>query len=50
MVKAADRSPEAILAALKSGAYYASQAPEIYHVEIDGDFLNVETSPITHAW
>lgn len=50
MVKAADRSPEAILAALKAGTYYSSQGPEIYHVEIDGDFLNVETSPISHAW
>ncbi|AGT08558.1 CehA/McbA family metallohydrolase [Paracoccus aminophilus] len=50
MVKAAERSPEAILAALKAGAYYASQGPEIYHVEIDGDHLNVETSPISSAW
>lgn len=50
MVKAAENTPEAILAALKSGAYYASQGPEIRHVEIDGDWLNVETSPVNSVW
>jgi len=45
MVKATERSPEAILAALKAGQYYASQGPAIEHVERDGDFVNIETSP-----
>ncbi|MEO3388227.1 CehA/McbA family metallohydrolase [Mesorhizobium sp. CAU 1741] len=50
MVKATENTPDAILAALKSGAYYASQGPEIRHVEIDGDWLNVETSPVDSVW
>jgi hypothetical protein len=50
MVKARENSPEAILAALKSGAYYASQGPELHHIEIDAGHLNLETSPICRAW
>ena len=50
MVKAAKCNPDAILAALKANAYYASQGPEFYHIEIDGDHLNIETSPIASAW
>lgn len=50
MVKASENTPEAILAALKAGTYYASQEPEINHMEIDGDYLNIETSSITRAW
>ncbi|RST86980.1 phosphotransferase [Aquibium carbonis] len=50
MVKAEENTPEAILSALKAGAYYASQGPEIRHVEIDRDWLNVETSPVDSVW
>lgn len=50
MVKAPERSPDAILAALKANAYYASQGPEFHHIEIDGDYLNIETSAIASAW
>ena len=50
MVKAQANTPEAILCALKSGAYYASQGPDFHHVEIDGDFLNVEMSPVNTVW
>lgn len=50
MVKAEENTPTALLNALKNGAYYASQGPAIHHVEIDGDSLNIETSPIASAW
>jgi hypothetical protein len=50
MVKAETNTPEAILEGLKAGAYYASQGPDFLHVEIDGDFLNVETSPVSSVW
>ncbi|MCX5580083.1 CehA/McbA family metallohydrolase [Kaistia terrae] len=50
MVKATENTPEAILAALKSGAYYASQGPSIHHMEIDAGHLNIETSAIHRAW
>lgn len=45
MVKAAENTPEALLAALKSGAYYASQGPEIRDVARDGDDLVIACSP-----
>ncbi len=44
-VKAEELTPEALLAALKAGHYYASQGPEILSVERDGDKLHVETTP-----
>ena len=50
MVRAAERSPEAILAALKAGAFYASQGPQIRSVERDGNRLLVETTPVEEAY
>lgn len=50
MAKAQERTPQAILAALRSGAYYASQGPDIHHVEVGEDWLNVETSPVNSIW
>lgn len=46
-VKAEDNTPEAILAALKAGAFYSSQRPKIHHVEITDDEIIVECSPAT---
>lgn len=45
MVRADARDPDALLAALKSGAYYASTGADIHHAERHGDHLMVETSP-----
>jgi hypothetical protein len=45
MVKAAENTPEALLSALKRGAFYASQGPEIQGVARDGDMLEVTCSP-----
>jgi hypothetical protein len=50
MVRAAERSPEAILAGLKAGAFYASQGPQIHRIERDGDVIHVETSPVEEAY
>ena len=46
MVKAAANEPDAILAALKDGAYYASEGPSFLAVERVGDHLHFETSPV----
>ena len=45
MVKAEANDPEALLAALKRGAFYASQGPEIREIARDGDTLEVVCSP-----
>ncbi|HEY6777906.1 MAG TPA: CehA/McbA family metallohydrolase [Thermoleophilaceae bacterium] len=40
--------PPALLAALRSGAYYSTQGPRIERLEVDGERLHVSTSPV-HA-
>jgi predicted metal-dependent phosphoesterase TrpH len=45
MVRAEDDDPETIVAALKSGACYSSQGPEIHAVEFDDDRMTVRCSP-----
>lgn len=44
MVKAEENSPEAILAALKAGHYYASQGPELHDMRREGDRLKLRMS------
>jgi PHP domain len=44
MVKAEENTPEALLAALKAGAFYSSQGPELRDVRIEGDHVVVECS------
>jgi hypothetical protein len=44
MVKATENTPEALLAALKAGAFYSSQGPEIRDVRVEGDHVVVECS------
>jgi len=42
----ADRpAPDALLAALKAGAYYSTQGPRIHDLQIDGDRVRVACSP-----
>lgn len=50
MVKAENRTPEALLGALKAGAYYASTGAAIHHVERHGECLHVECSPVDSVW
>lgn len=47
MVKAEENDPDALLAALKAGAYYASTGPEIRDVELVGDTIRVECSAVS---
>ncbi len=49
MVKAARNEPEAILAALKAGDFYASQGPEFRDIRIEGDTLLVRCSAVTRV-
>ena len=44
MVRAEENTPDALLAALKAGAFYSTQGPELRQVRIDGDDLEVECS------
>lgn len=44
MVKAAENDPDALLAALKAGAFYASQGPEIRALDSGPDALTVACS------
>ncbi|HUF55867.1 MAG TPA: CehA/McbA family metallohydrolase [Thermohalobaculum sp.] len=46
MVKAEANEPQALLEALKAGAYYSSTGPELHEVAVDGDALVVECSPV----
>ncbi len=46
MVKAAENSPEALLAALKAGHFYSTQGPEIADIRIDGEAVEVACSPV----
>jgi hypothetical protein len=45
MVKAASNDPEALLAALKAGAYYSSQGPVIEDVRFHDDHVEIACSP-----
>ncbi len=46
MVKAEANEPDALLAALKAGHFYASQGPDIHGIEVDGDVLRVTSSAV----
>ena len=45
VVKARDRSPKAILEALKTGSFYTSTGPAIYDFYVEDDEVHVVTSP-----
>jgi hypothetical protein len=49
MVKASENTPEALLAALKSGAFYSSQGPELLDVRLAGDHVVIESSAVVSA-
>lgn len=50
MVKAEQLTPEAILAALKAGDFYASTGPQIHNVVLDGNSLTVNCTPATRIY
>lgn len=45
MVKAEENTPEALLAALKAGAFYSSQGPLLHHIELTPQGVQVDCSP-----
>lgn len=45
VVKAADRSPKAIMQALKTGSFYTSTGPSIYDFYVEDDKVHVVCSP-----
>ena len=45
MVNAAERTPEALLNAIRAGNYYSSCGPDFYSIEQVGNGLRVRTSP-----
>jgi hypothetical protein len=47
MVRAPERSRAAVIAALRSGCFYASSGPEIRGVRVDDDGVEVRCSPAT---
>ncbi len=50
MVKSETLTPDAILAALKRGDYYASTGPEIYDVRIENNQVIVDCSPASQIF
>jgi hypothetical protein len=49
MVNVAERTPEAILAALRTGNFYSSCGPVIESIEWDGSVVTVQCSPVQVA-
>lgn len=47
MVKATSNRPEALLEALKAGAFYATQGPELHDVRVEDGMLKVECSAVS---
>jgi len=45
-VKADELTPDCLLAALKSGAYYSSQGPQIHALSVEDNHLHIECSPV----
>lgn len=45
VVKAKDRSPQAIIEALKTGSFYTSAGPEIYDFYVEDGYVHVLCSP-----
>jgi hypothetical protein len=50
MVKSGENTPDALLDALKSGHFYASQGPRIDDVRLEADRLIVDCSPATEVY
>jgi len=46
MVKAEENDPAALLAALKAGAFYSTQGPELKNVEVQGNNIHLVSSAV----
>lgn len=49
VVNAEQCTPEAILSAIWQGNFYSSCGPELYGISLEGDHLQIETSPVRYA-
>ncbi len=49
MVKALENTPDALLQALKDGAFYSTQGPALYDVRLEGDHVVIESSAVVSA-
>ncbi|WP_176846861.1 hypothetical protein [Roseicitreum antarcticum] len=49
VVRAVHNTAPALLAALKAGAYYATQGPQFHRVTISGNALDIACSPVAHV-
>jgi len=49
MVRAVENDPEALVAALKAGAFYSSQGPELRNIVLTEDHITVESSAVVSA-
>ena len=50
VVKAADRSPQAIIEAMKAGSFYTSTGPSIYEFYVEDDYVHVVCSPCVRIY
>ncbi|MEM8791977.1 MAG: CehA/McbA family metallohydrolase [Pseudomonadota bacterium] len=48
MVKAQENTPEALLQALKDGAFYSSTGPVLHDVAVESEMIRVTCSPAAH--
>ncbi|MEM0943757.1 MAG: phosphotransferase, partial [Pseudomonadota bacterium] len=48
MVKAEENAPDALLDALKEGAFYSSTGPDLHGIEITGETIHITCSPAAH--
>jgi len=49
MIRAAERSQEAVLEALRTGSFYGSTGPELHAVEVTDEAIEVRSSPVASA-
>ena len=49
MVKAVECTPAAILSALRAGNFYSSCGPVFESIELDGDKVSIQCSPVLFA-
>ena len=49
MILAEEKTPAALLSALKNGDFYASQGPRFTRIAVEGNFLRADFSPVSSA-
>ena len=49
MVNSSECTPKSIMDAIRNAHYYSSCGPEFHSIVLDGDYMQVETSPVSFA-